>query len=91
MGGAISESTERNFTGVGRRHPVISLIAPFRVGSSFLVCVLLLQTGNAYSAALNKRAKVLVRRVLALEPQEVPARLAAEEIDPRRCFGSERF
>ena len=68
------ESTGRNDVGVGRGHPVISLMVSFRAVSSFLAWELLHHTGEAYSAALYTRARALVRRVVALAPHFEPAR-----------------
>ena len=72
--GAMPESTGRNAVGVGRRHPVISLMVSFRAVSSFLAWELLHHAGEAYSAALYTRARALVRRVVAQAPHFEPAR-----------------
>ena len=60
--GAMPESTGRNAVGVGRRHPVISLMVSFRAVSSFLAWELLHHAGEAYSTALYTRARALVTK-----------------------------
>ncbi len=52
---AMPESTGRSSVGVGRRHPVISLIVLFSVTSDFFKWELLHHAGDAYSAALRSK------------------------------------
>ena len=64
-----SQSTGRNSVGLGLRQPVMILRVSLSAVSSFFVCVLRHQTGEAYSAVLYTRARAPVRRVMGLAPR----------------------
>ena len=51
-GAAMPESTGRNSVGVGLRQPMMILRVSLSAVSTFFVCVLRHQTGEAYSAVL---------------------------------------
>ncbi len=46
------ESTGKSSVGVGRRHPIISLMVSFSVTSNFLTWELLHHAGDAYPSGL---------------------------------------
>ena len=64
-GGATAHEKYRSSTLVGLRPPDMGLQTSFRTGSIFDACHDLLQTGDAYSAEEEPRARAEVRTVLA--------------------------
>ena len=80
VAGPMPENTGRNSVGVGLRQPMIILRVSLSAVSSFFVCVLWHQTGEAYSAELYTRARAPVRRVVGLAPQAEAARLLGRRL-----------